>query len=170
MAIDIPQNGSLFWRFSLQLYRQDGVAPACITLQDRHGVDVNVMLFGLWLASQGRVLASRDFIAIEAAIGPWRENAVIPLRSVRRFLRQPPDAVDVTASAALRERIKGVELEAERLQQEALFGLRETDGWGSPGAPAQAASANLHAYADSMGAQFDADASEAVLAGFARLN
>ena len=41
------ERGSDFWRFSLSLYRMDGVPPACIALQDGHGLDVNIMLFAL---------------------------------------------------------------------------------------------------------------------------
>jgi uncharacterized protein (TIGR02444 family) len=46
-----------FWRFSLNFYRQAGVAEACIALQDDFGVDVNLMLFLLWLAANGRQLS-----------------------------------------------------------------------------------------------------------------
>ena len=40
--------GSPFWRFSLQLYRLPGVAEACIELQEKCGADVNLLLFLLW--------------------------------------------------------------------------------------------------------------------------
>jgi uncharacterized protein (TIGR02444 family) len=36
-----PSQGSPFWRFSLQFYRQPGVAEACIALQEESSVDVN---------------------------------------------------------------------------------------------------------------------------------
>ena len=32
---------SPFWLFSLRFYAQEGIAPACLTLQDEAGVDVN---------------------------------------------------------------------------------------------------------------------------------
>ena len=162
------EDGSPFWRFSLRIYRQDGFAPACLALQDGHGVDVNVMLFGLWLASQGRMVSQRDFDAIESAVGGWREGAVINLRAARRFLRQPPAGFDMQGAEALRSRVKAVELEAERLQQEALYALRSPEGWGSPGEPHEAARCNLVAYAGSLGAVFESGAVEALLAGFAK--
>jgi len=34
-----------FWAFSLALYGKPGVAPALLGLQDRLGVDVNLLLF-----------------------------------------------------------------------------------------------------------------------------
>ena len=37
-----------FWRFSTRIYRLDRVADSCLALQDRFGVDVNMMLFCCW--------------------------------------------------------------------------------------------------------------------------
>src|SRR5258707_781969 len=75
--------GSPFWRFSLRFYRMKGVGEACITLQERSGVDVNLLLYLLWQASQRREFAADDVAALEKQIAPWRAAAVIPLRMVR---------------------------------------------------------------------------------------
>ena len=80
---------SPFWTFSLALYRTPGVPAACIVLQDECGVDVNVLLFALWLAKEGRALRSDDLAEADLAISAWRNEAVRPLRAVRRFLRFP---------------------------------------------------------------------------------
>ncbi|MCG8546534.1 MAG: TIGR02444 family protein, partial [Alphaproteobacteria bacterium] len=37
--------GNAFWNFSLRAYARPGVADACIRLQDRYGVDVNVLFY-----------------------------------------------------------------------------------------------------------------------------
>ncbi len=42
--------------FRCGLYRQPGVADACIALQDECGVDVNVLLFFLWLAADKKLI------------------------------------------------------------------------------------------------------------------
>jgi uncharacterized protein (TIGR02444 family) len=34
-----------FWDFSLKVYAAAGVADECILLQDRFGIDVNLLLF-----------------------------------------------------------------------------------------------------------------------------
>ena len=65
--------GSPFWRFSLQFYRQPGVADACIALQEEAGVDVNLLLFLLWHATTQRAFTAADVAALEAKIGAWRE-------------------------------------------------------------------------------------------------
>ena len=47
-----------FWTFSLGYYRGAGVSEACLELQDDCGVDVNVVLFLLWQATQKRQFAA----------------------------------------------------------------------------------------------------------------
>jgi uncharacterized protein (TIGR02444 family) len=155
---------SPFWTFSLSLYRMDGVAPACIELQDSAGVDVNILLFALFLAAKGRALRAADIADLDAALKGWREDVVIPLRGVRRVLKSPEKSVDPVQAAALRERIKAVELEAERLQQEALYALRPVEAWGVAQAPAAAGSANVAAYGAYLGAVLPAAAVATTLA------
>src|SRR3954449_13136311 len=87
-----PQ-GSPFWRFSLQFYRQPGVADACIALQEESGVDVNLLLFLLWHATRRRGFTPTQVAVLEQRIGAWRETTVVPLRAVRRALKSPPALV-----------------------------------------------------------------------------
>jgi len=163
------ERGSDFWRFSLALYGRDGIPSACVALQDAHGLDVNLMLFALWLASKGRVLTTADLVAADAAVGEWRREAVIPLRGVRRFLKEAPEALDAAGVAALRTRVKAAELEAERLQQEALFALRPVEAWGIAADPQQAGPANMDACAQAFGATFAPQPRDAILGGYQAL-
>jgi uncharacterized protein (TIGR02444 family) len=117
------QSGSPFWRFSLRFYRQSGVADACIALQDDCGVDVNILLLLLWLATDRRRIWTGEVAAVCAKAGPWRDDVVAPLRSLRRRLKDGAPLVEHNTAELFRTRIKAVELEAERLQQEALFAL-----------------------------------------------
>ena len=119
----IPVSKSPFWQFSVKFYAVPGVADACIALQDQAKVDVNILFYLLWNATQGRAFNAADVTEIEHRIGPWREVAVVPIRDIRRALKSPPPVVEPAAAEALRTRVKAVELEAERLQQEALYGL-----------------------------------------------
>jgi len=159
--------GSPFWRFSLQFYRLPQVADACIALQEEAGVDVNLLLFLLWHARERRQLSASDVTALEAKIGPWREATVVPLRNVRRVLKSPPALVEGGTAEAFRNRIKAVELEAERLQQEAMFALAPL---GVKGNDAEAAArANVAAYADVLGAKFPHAATATLLSAFAAM-
>jgi len=141
-----PAEPSPFWRFSLRFYAVPGVAPACIELQDRAGVDVNVLFFLLWNAAQGRTLSQAEVADIDRKVGAWRDVAVVPLRSIRRALRTPPAIMAADVAEGFRNRIKAAELEAERLQQEALYRLAQpVIGSAAPSA-VEAARASIAAY------------------------
>ncbi|WP_029008834.1 TIGR02444 family protein [Azospirillum halopraeferens] len=118
--------GNPFWAFSLDFYGRPGVAGACLALQDRCGADVNLVLFALWAGGVcGAALDAGDLQRLRAAVGPWQAGVVGPLRAVRRHLKH--DA----AAAALREKVKALELEAERVEQDRLLaasGLRPGQG------------------------------------------
>jgi len=162
--------GSPFWRFSLRLYRAPGVGDACIALQEEAGVDVNLLLFLLWQATQQRALTAADIKALDATIGGWRDTAVIPLRNVRRALKAAPGLVDPNTAEAFRTRIKAVELEAERLQQEAMYALAATMPAGRDATlPVDAARSNVAAYETMRAVAFPKTAVDTVLTAFAKL-
>ncbi len=146
---------SPFWRFSLQIYREPGIGETCIRLQDEHGVDVNVLLFLLWQALLGRGLSLDDVRRVEDTARPWRELCVVPLRVLRRRLKGSATAVPPDVTEAFRGKIKAVELEAERLEQEALFELSTSAPVGVAGKSVIAAArANIDAYQALLGARF----------------
>ncbi len=163
-------SGSLFWRFSLQFYRLPGVAEACIKLQEEAGCDVNLLLFLLWHGALGRRLSAAEVDELEQKIGPWRDLTVIPLRSIRRALKSPPGLVGAGSAEAFRTRIKAVELEAERLQQEAMYDLVRVAllGETAPSA-AEAARANVAVYETMCHAAFAAPAVDTLLEALAKL-
>ena len=102
------------WRFSLELYGRPGVASACLDLQDRHGRDVNLLLFAAWIGISGRGrLNDADFDRAEEAIGPWRRAVIEPLRAARRHVKD-------AGQTSLYEALKSAELEAEHVAQDRL--------------------------------------------------
>jgi uncharacterized protein (TIGR02444 family) len=163
-ATSSPQ-GSPFWRFSLGFYRQPGIADTLIALQDQAGVDVNLLLFLLWQATLGRALSAAEIEALERRIAPWREATVVPLRAVRRALKSPPVLVAAATAELFRTRIKAVELEAERLQQEAMHELARALPCGRETRSTHAAArANVASYATIARTAFPDPAIEALLA------
>jgi uncharacterized protein (TIGR02444 family) len=157
--------GSPFWRFSLGFYRRPGVADACISLQEEAGVDVNLLLFLLWQGTLKRALLAAEVEEIERRIAPWRDATVIPLRAVRRALKSPPALVPPATAEFFRTRIKAVELEAERLQQEAMYELAQASPFGREvGSTHDAARANVASYAAIARATFPSAAIETLLA------
>ena len=165
-----PSAGSPFWRFSLHFYRHRNVADACITLQEQAGVDVNLLLFLLWHATQKRALSTAEISELEGRIAPWRNMTVVPLRSLRRALKSPPALVGSATAELFRNKIKAAELEAERLQQEAMHELAVPSLLGNDAVSLEAAArANIAAYAALCGGPFPSSASETLLAALASL-
>jgi uncharacterized protein (TIGR02444 family) len=159
---------SPFWRFSVKFYGVPGVAPACIELQDRAKVDVNVLFFLLWNATQKRALGDTEVAELDRMIGAWRDMTVIPLRELRRALKSPPPAMAPEVADGFRTRIKQVELEAERLQQEAMYDLAQSGRFGKPATnPREAARISVNSYQALLGA-FPAAPLDTVLSAFAK--
>ncbi|OSQ38538.1 hypothetical protein TMES_10190 [Thalassospira mesophila] len=108
------------WKFTVAFYGRPGVAPVCLDLQEKCGLDVNLLLFLAWLGLQEK--APHSISALEAAVRDWRENVILPLRTLRRHMRENPrDTVQ-----SLRDQIKKDELAAERIEQELLCEAVET--------------------------------------------
>ena len=165
------QQGSPFWRFSLQFYDQPAVADACIALQDRAGIDVDLLLFLFWQATRQRALSPAEIAALDASVGAWRDATVVPLRAVRRALKTLPTLVEADAAEAFRNRIKAVELEAERLQQEAMYALAQSPPLGRDHpSPAEAARVNIAAYETMRAVAFPTAARDRLLAAFAAMH
>jgi len=110
------QESNPFWDFSLRVYGRADVATACLALQDRHGADVNLLLFCLWAGSRGHAVTVAELTRLMAATRPWQQDVVAPLRAVRRHLK----AVE-TAARHLRDTVKSAELAAEEAEQQMLF-------------------------------------------------
>lgn len=108
------------WDFSLTVYDRPGVAAACLALQDRHGLDVNLLLFCCWAASMERGLDPATLGAAETAVSAWRNQVVRPMRALRRRLKREIEGFPAGEVEALRGRLLEVELDGERLEQERL--------------------------------------------------
>ncbi len=112
-----------FWELSLDTYSRPGVAEACLSLQDRYSLDVNLVLFCCWYGSTRGLLNEDLFENVIAFSESWATHVIRPLRNVRTWMKHP-DSVEVrqhsTAHLNLRNAIKKSELSAERIQQETL--------------------------------------------------
>lgn len=140
-----------FWDFSLKLYASPVVQQACLELQDGSSVDVNVLLYMLWQGALRRRVDGAGARAVLAAIEPWRVDVVVPLRTARRSLKAPAPAIEARGAEALRAAVKKAELEAERLQQAALFALQAPFATASADASIRATAAgNVAAYAEAL--------------------
>jgi len=103
------------WNFCVDAYGSPGAAEALLKRQDDEGLDVVLHLFGRY-ASERLGLEWNEQTAADAAAATaaWRKAAVLPLREIRQALK--PAAQADPRVHRLREKLKSVELEAERLQ------------------------------------------------------
>jgi uncharacterized protein (TIGR02444 family) len=148
------QTETPFWRFSLHFYRHAGVSDACIALQDDCGVDVNLLLFLFWLAADGQSLSADEVKRLDDKVRDWRNLTIIPIRDARRKLKGAPTLVEPGKQEAFRTKVKAIELDAERLQQEALYAFTQSGPLGGVAEPSAAARGNVAAYAHVMAVRF----------------
>jgi uncharacterized protein (TIGR02444 family) len=108
-----------------------------------------VLLFMLWSASQQRRLPDDQVQALADKVRDWQADVVVPLRNLRRRLKSDAPLIDKAPVELFRTKIKAIELEAERLQQEAMFAL---DLSSEPSGPIiEAAHANVAAFQRVLG-------------------
>lgn len=142
-----------FWDFSVRVYSGDGVADSCLLLQDEHGADVNMLLFCCWAAITFGKLGDDDFRRALHFSQTWADNVVYPIRRVRRLLKRaqgPVEAIDTAARLRLRESIKEIELQSEKLQQQTLEGMLVGTTKQAPDLrPLETAAFNLRQYCES---------------------
>lgn len=111
------------WDWAVAAYAAPDVADACLALQDHHEQNVPLLLWSAWVAQTGR---RPDEDTIEAACDTaraWDSVVIAPLRAVRRTLKAPVPDIDDGPRESVRNRIKALELEAEKHLLEALEAL-----------------------------------------------
>ena len=110
-----------FWTFSLALYDQPGVAAACIELQDRHGLDVNLVLFACYASARGIRLAPADIDVLEDTVADIRETLVKPVRVLRRHASE-------LGESDVKQALLSAELAAEEAQQAIMWRVGQSLG------------------------------------------
>ena len=111
------------WSFALSTYARPGIEAACLRLQAQ-GADVCLLLCGAWLERRGVALTAERLQALKQLAGPWQAQVVEPLRQVRMQWRSMAQQDELLAG--LRERVKALELDAERVLLTRLQALAHT--------------------------------------------
>ncbi|WP_426116685.1 TIGR02444 family protein [Pseudomonas sp. DSP3-2-2] len=116
------------WRFTLDFYAKPGIEAACLRLQ-ASGANVCMLLCGVWLMRRDVACNAQRVLEIGQLATPWHDDVVRPLRELRMHWRNA--AQDDPALSSFRERVKVLELEAERELLTRLEAL--TQGWSATG-------------------------------------
>lgn len=138
--------GSPLWRFSLAFYARPGVADACLALQDTCGTDVNLLLFLLWASLSRSCLSGDEIAALDDKVRDWRDGVIAPLRALRRTLKQGAPLAVPGVAEPLRAKVKALELEAERMQQDSIYDIARSLKHATGASRAAAAHHNVEAY------------------------
>jgi uncharacterized protein (TIGR02444 family) len=113
----LPMMTDELWNFAVACYAKPGVEAACLELQAA-GADVCLLLTGAWLDYRGIAPDEVRLTQLKGVSDDWRAQVVAPLRSLRQAWRE--QAANDEQLAALRERVKKLELDAERVQFQRL--------------------------------------------------
>jgi uncharacterized protein (TIGR02444 family) len=113
MSHDVKNHESL-WDFSCAFYARPSVAAYCLQLQDQYGIQVNVLLWCLWLEKRAVLLTEPMLSRAIATIDPWHKNYVLALRKIRRQIKLEVER-DQGALRPLKQTISEAELLAEKL-------------------------------------------------------
>lgn len=100
------------WHDMSSVHKDKSLAAACLFMQEQFDVDVPLLLL-LCLGDQHQgAPGQHDLVTYVEQSALWRQSVIVPIRTVRQTMKTTFVAL---AELALREQIKQVELEAERL-------------------------------------------------------
>jgi uncharacterized protein (TIGR02444 family) len=164
---EVPQSTAPnpFWDFSLDFYARPSVSAACLTLQDECGADINLLLFLLWRAAAGRLLSQDEVTRLDGEVRDWRDAAIAPLRALCRRLKETA-LIEPAPQQKFRDQVKSLELEAERLQQDALYAASRSRTLGTEAPPQHAARGSIAGYERVLGRTFPSGAAGVLVDAF----
>jgi len=97
----VQQDRSSLWTFSLAVYDNVAVKRECLDLQDRHSVDVNLLLFCAFVgAVHGAVLSQADLRQVEGVVHDWNAQVVHSLRKARHAVKSLSDVASPISFAS----------------------------------------------------------------------
>lgn len=133
------------WSFSLHVYAEAGVAEECLSLQDSYGVNINLILMAAFAGVGERKILQVHLDDAKRCTADWHANVVCGLRRVRRAMKGlAANCSNPQEWEALRNKLKDIELKAEKEEQMALAGWMKTHAESWPKASTrEAVAANL---------------------------
>jgi uncharacterized protein (TIGR02444 family) len=113
--VNTPDSYQSLWQFALAFYARQGVADACLFLQDEHNANICLLIGLRWLDLQDRILAPEDWDDLFSCTRQWSREIIEPLRKLRRALKYPFGGLDMDdLQEQIRQTIKQAELLAEK--------------------------------------------------------
>lgn len=146
---------------ALALYGREGVSGACLLLQQRTGLDVNVLLMAAWMgARRKRRLGTAEVARARALVADWHAEIVKPLRAIRQRLKSGPAPAPSEQTKQLRAKVQAIEISAELIELAQLQSLADELACGLPVADEAGNSADNMLHVAQIFAGRPADAEE----------
>lgn len=110
-------NQNPFWQFSVNLYKNEPVKYACLYLQNTQDININLLLFLLWVAKTTRgAVSEKQLTQISDRLDYWHNTITMPLRKIRT-----KDILQVEQYRRVRRSVLSVELFSDQLEQAILY-------------------------------------------------
>jgi uncharacterized protein (TIGR02444 family) len=161
-------------QFAVAVHEAEGVAAACVSLQDRLELDVDVLLLAAYVGAVRRqTLTAEQLGTARELVDSWHDEVVRRLRGVRRMLKSGPAPAPSPQTEAVRNEVAKAELDAELIELDVLGqwadDLNTPAGPGSQAEHARAAmDVAVHAYSTGSLSGEDLDALAVIAAAAAR--
>ena len=113
MPEDLILNNA-FWQYSLKQWGNKPLQKLLLRLQNEQNQRVNILLFSMWLATQGKTLV-HHLDQINNYTRDWHIQVVHPIREIRKDLPSNEQFI------GLKKKLQEIELEAEQYEQALLY-------------------------------------------------
>ena len=121
--VDATLSPDAFWEFSLAFYAREPVGAACLSLQNRRGCDVNILLLCCWLATLKLSITEAGIKSAIDSVADWRRNVLEPLRGVRRNVMDAPRERVKAERRAIKDAVLAAELDGEHAAQSRIVAV-----------------------------------------------
>ncbi len=116
-----------FIDFSAQMFRKPGIADACLFVQERYGLNVNLVLFCVWVADcGGGSLTAEHLQEAWRRLADWHKQVIKPLRDIRRVSRNEALGTPEFLREGFVPQAEAAEQEAGRVAQYVLAEFART--------------------------------------------
>ncbi len=116
------------WDFSCTVYSAPQVQSACLYLQDEYHFDIPLLLFCCWSGVRYGAVSKELLQQSVDFSNDWSLRTVRALRSIRRDMKhdyKPEWPIAEETWSQLRDQVKALELQSEKLLLEGLEGFLE---------------------------------------------
>lgn len=103
------------WFYSCEHYKKGNVSHYLLGLQDQFGLNINLILFCLWLDRQSLSIDISDFKTLDTICRDMDKDLIHPLRQQRKKYKS------ISPLNPIYQQLKGVEIKLEQYQIAILY-------------------------------------------------